>query len=260
MTNPELNVLIVDDEPPARARLQQLVEELPGWRVCASCGNGNEALDLVARLQPAVVLLDIRMPGMGGLEAAQHLCAFDRPPAVIFTTAYDSYALAAFDAQAVDYLLKPIRRERLADALGRAQRLRAAEVGALREAQQPAVRRSHLAVRVRDQLRLIPLRDVRFFRAEQKYVTIVHAGGEDLTDESLKDLEQEFVADFLRVHRSLLVAIRAVEALERDEEGRWWIRLRAPARDRLPVSRRQIGELKRRLGAAPTRICEQRLS
>jgi two-component system response regulator AlgR len=248
MTAPELSVLIVDDEPPARQRLEQLVAELPGWRVAASCASGHEALAQVATLNPAVVLLDIRMPGMDGLETAQHLSVLDQAPAVIFTTAYDKYALAAFDAQAVGYLLKPIRRERLADALTRARRLRGAELSAIRTAQQPAARRTHMAVRVREQLRLIPLREIQFFRAELKYVTIVTSSGEELTDESLKDLAAEFGDDFVRVHRSYLVAIRAVAALERDAEGHWWISLRDSARDRLPVSRRQLALLKQRIG------------
>jgi two-component system response regulator AlgR len=239
-------VLIVDDEPPARQRLEQLVAELPDWRVCGVCGSGEDALDRIPALRPAVVLLDIRMPGMGGLEAAKHMSVLAPPPAVIFTTAYDQYALAAFDSHAVGYLLKPIRRERLADALERAERLRLGSLDALRKSQRPITRRSHIAVRVREQLRLIPLREIQFFRAEQKYVTIVHDGGEDLTDEALKDLAEEFAAEFVRVHRSYVVATRAIARIERDATGHW-IGLRGIDGLRLPVSRRQLGELRRRL-------------
>ena len=246
----ENTVLIVDDEPPARQRLEQLVDELPGWRVCGVCASGEDALERIFALQPEVVLLDIRMPGMGGLEAAKHLSVLAEPPAVVFTTAYDEYALAAFESHAVGYLLKPIRRERLADALARAARLSPRSVDALRGGHQHAARRSHIAVRVRDQLRLIPLKDIRFFRAEQKYVTIVHERGEDLSDEALKDLADEFAEEFVRVHRSYVVATRAVDTLERDERGHWWLSLRGRDGLRLPVSRRQVTDLKRRLGAA----------
>jgi len=250
MTAQPLSVLIVDDEPPARQRLERLIAELPDWRVAAACGSGEEALALVGELAPSVVLLDIRMPGMGGLEAAHHLSALGQPPAVIFTTAYDRYALEAFDSHAVGYLLKPIRLERLADALRRAARLKAADIASVRSAQQPPVKRRHIAVRVREQLRLIAVQDILFFRAEQKYVTIVHREGEELTDESLKELGEEFTTDFARVHRSFLVAIRAVQAIERDLDGHWWVRLRDPQAPRIPVSRRQQSELKKRIGAS----------
>ena len=120
-----LSVLIVDDELPARERLQRLVEELPGCDVAGVCSNGADALALAGKLKPAVVLLDIRMPGMTGIEVARHLGAFEHPPAIVFTTAYDEYALQAFESQAVGYLLKPVRSERLGQALRQASRLTA---------------------------------------------------------------------------------------------------------------------------------------
>jgi two-component system response regulator AlgR len=241
-----LSVLIVDDELPARERLQRLVGELPGCAVAGVCANGSDALALIRRLGPAVVLLDIRMPGMTGIEVARHLGALEHPPAVVFTTAYDEYALEAFEAQAVGYLLKPVRRERLEEALKHAARLSASQLHRLSTAEQPLAARQHVAVRVRDELKLIPVKSIRYFEADQKYVTVRHAGGEDLLDEPLKQLEEEFARDFVRAHRSLLVAIAHVEALERTGEDSYALRLRGEP-EPLPVSRRQAAELRRRL-------------
>ncbi len=248
MNDATRSVLIVDDEPPARERLERLVGELPGWAVAATCATGIEALSLAGRLNPAVVLLDIRMPGMTGIEVARHLGALERPPAVVFTTAYDEYALQAFDSQAVGYLLKPVRRERLEQALQHAARLAAPQLRGLAAPATlaaPFAARQHVAVRVRDELKLIPVKEIRFFRAEQKYVTVRHGRGEDLIDESLRALEEEFARDFVRAHRSLLVAVAHVEALERTVDG-YALRLRGEAQT-LPVSRRQVADLRKRL-------------
>ena len=240
-----LGVLVVDDEQPARERLQRLVAELPGFSVTGACANGTDALALVGKLQPAVVLLDIRMPGMTGIEVARHLGALEEPPAIVFTTAYDEYALQAFESHAVGYLLKPVRRERLEDALKHASRLSPPQLRELATSEQPLAVRQHVAARVRDELKLIPVKDIRFFRAEQKYVTVRHGRGEDLIEESLRQLEDEFARDFVRVHRSLLVAVAQIEALERTVEG-YELRLRGEA-EALPVSRRQVADLRKRL-------------
>ena len=245
-TNP-LNVLIVDDELPARERLQRLVEELPGCTVAGVCSNGADALPLVGKLKPSVVLLDIRMPGMTGIEVARHLGALEHPPAIVFTTAYDEYALEAFESQAVGYLLKPVRSERLAQALKQASRLRAPQLAALAAPEAPLAARQHVAVRVRDELKLIPVKDIRYFRADQKYVTVRHSRGEDLIDESLKQLEEEFARDFVRAHRSILVAIAHVEVLERASgDDSYALRLRGET-EPVAVSRRQLAELRKRL-------------
>ena len=246
MTTVERKVLIADDELPARERLQRLLLELPGFGVAASCGTGAEALELIGRLKPDIVLLDIRMPGMTGIEVARHLSALDRPPAVIFTTAYEQYAIEAFEAHAVGYLLKPVRRERLAAALEHAARLGKPLLRELADEKVFAPRR-HVAVRVRDDLKLIPIDAIAYFRAEQKYVTIRHGSGEDLLEESLRNLEIEFATAFVRAHRNLLVAIDHVEALEREADGSYRIRMRGSG-ERLAVSRRQLAELKARLG------------
>ncbi|HVS23601.1 MAG TPA: response regulator, partial [Gammaproteobacteria bacterium] len=174
-----LSVLIVDDEQPARERLRRLVEELPGWVVAADCANGADALPLVGRLHPAVALLDIRMPGMTGIELARHFGALEHPPAIVFTTAYDEYALEAFESQAVGYLLKPVRRERLEEALKHASRLSAPQLRGISSPEQPLATRQHVAVRARDELKLIPVKEIRYFRADQKYVTVCHTQGEE---------------------------------------------------------------------------------
>ncbi len=239
-----LNVLIVDDEPHARERLERLVGELPDCEVVGLCGTGPEALRLVTELEPTVVLLDIRMPGMSGIEAARHLSTLPEGPAVVFTTAYDEYALAAFDTQAVGYLMKPVRKERLEQALRQAARLTAAQLKMVAASGREIEQRQHIAVRVRDALRLIPIKDIQFFRADQKYVSVYHTGGEDLIDESLADLAEEFSAEFSRIHRSILVSVGHLEAVERDRVGRHFVRIRG--RDEsLPVGRRQVSDLKR---------------
>lgn len=244
-----LRVLIVDDELPARERLQRLVSELPGCAVAGVCSNGADALALVGKLAPSVVLLDIRMPGMTGLEVARHLGTLADPPAIVFTTAYDEYALEAFESQAVGYLLKPVRSERLAQALKQASRLRATQLLGLGTPGAPLAARQHVAVRVRDELKLIPVKEIRYFRADQKYVTVRHSRGEDLIDESLKELEEEFARDFVRAHRSILVAIAHVESLERaGGDDSYSLRLRGEA-EPLAVSRRQLAELRKRLAS-----------
>jgi two-component system response regulator AlgR len=239
-----LKILIVDDEPPARERLRSLLAEIGGAEVIAEAGTGNQALGQAAALTPDVVLLDVRMPGMDGIETARHLSALDEPPAVIFTTAYDQYAVNAFETRAVGYLLKPIRKEKLAAALAQAGRLTRPQLQRLAAAAKTE-RRTHIAARHREGLRLIPVEEVLCFLAEQKYTTVRHARGEDLIEDSLRALEEEFAADFVRIHRNALVSVRHLERIERNAEGQSFVRLRgceAP----LAVSRRMAGELRER--------------
>jgi two-component system response regulator AlgR len=241
-------LLIVDDEAPARERLERLVAEIPGWEVSGTCASGLEALDLVGKQNPAVVLLDIRMPGINGIEVARHLARLDAPPAVVFTTAYDEFALQAFDSCAVGYVLKPVRRERLAAALGQAARLSDGTLRSLGETQRDFAAREQIAVKVRDELRLVAVANVRYFRADQKYTTVRHVDGDELIEESLKHLEDEFSRAFVRIHRSVLVALAHVEAIERTADGGYRVKIRN-SEERLTVSRRQISELKSRLAA-----------
>jgi len=239
-----VKVMIVDDEPPARDRLRRLLEEIAGCECIGEAGNGQEAIALVSRLGPDVVLMDIRMPGMDGVEAARHLNSLDQPPAVIFTTAYDEYAVRAFETQAAGYLLKPVRREKLAEALEGASRLTRPQLAAIARVA-PTRRRTHLSVRVRGELRLIPVEDVLYFLADQKYVTVRHRGGEELIEESLKSLEEEFDPDFVRIHRNALVAARHMASIERDPDGQYSVRLRELP-DALQVSRRLASDLLKR--------------
>ncbi len=237
-----LAVLVVDDEAPARERLARLVGEIDGARVIGEAATGREALDKVQALAPDVVLLDVRMPDMDGIETARHLSALPQPPAVVFTTAYDEYALAAFEAQAIGYLLKPVRHDKLAAALATARRLSRPLPTAL----SAGTRRSHFAARARDQLKLVPVADVLACVADQKYVTLHHRDGIDLIEESLRSIEEEFGSDFVRVHRNALAAVRHVAAVDRDAEGRYHVRLR-DSELRLEVSRRLASDLLRRL-------------
>jgi two-component system response regulator AlgR len=214
-----MDVLIADDEPLARERLAALLAELGGHRVVAAVGDGRSALDACLTQPPDVVLMDIEMPEMDGLEAARHLAGMESPPAVVFCTAYDEHALAAFEAAAVDYLLKPVRAERLAAALQRAAERRAGRKQAVAAPALPGRARTHLAARLRGSLRLIPVADVRYLQAEEKYVVVHHARGEDLVEDSLKGLEAEFAGRFLRIHRNCLVAREQFSELRRSPEG-----------------------------------------
>lgn len=241
-----MKVLIVDDEAPARERLKSLLKERPEAELAGEAGNGRDALELWERTQADVVLLDIRMPVMDGLETARHLAAQERPPAVIFTTAYNEFAVEAFDAHAIAYLLKPVRAEKLAAALAGAGRVNRMQLTQLGAGSQPA--RRHICAKLRDKLHVVPVENVLCFVADQKYVTVHHTGGELLIDESLKDLEQEFAGRFLRVHRNALVAVAQVERLEKDETGHLQVYMRGRT-EPLEVSRRLVSEVRERLRA-----------
>jgi len=240
----KLRVLIVDDEPPARERLRSLLAEIADTEVAGEAVNGREALERTHALSPDVVLLDVRMPGMDGLETARHLNVLEEPPAVIFTTAYDEYAVEAFEAHAVGYLLKPVRKEQLAAALARAGRLTRAQLQKLAAAGAGA-RRTHIAARAREGLKLIPIEEVQYFLADRKYTTVAHLNGEELIEDSLRLLESEFGAAFVRIHRNALVAVKYLERIERGTDGQYFVRLRGCAAP-LAVSRRMAGELKER--------------
>ena len=240
-----VKILLVDDEPLARQRLAALVRELGGHDLVAEAGNGREAVELAGEHAADVVLLDVAMPVMDGLEAARHLATLPSPPALVFCTAFDQHALAAFEAAAVDYLVKPVRAERLAEALERARRHCAASAP-------PALpdgsdrRRSHLSARLRGSLRLIPVDDVRYLQAEEKYVVVHHARGEDLIEESLKSLETEFADRFIRIHRNCLVAADEFAELRRGPDGQVHALLRNGG-EPLEVSRRCLPTLRERL-------------
>ncbi len=239
-----MKVLIVDDEAPARTRLEDMVGNMEACEVCGLAANGSEALEMASRFQPDVLLMDIRMPGMDGMEAAHHLQAMEQPPAIIFTTAYNDYALQAFETHAVDYLLKPVRQERLAEALQNAQRLTRVQVAALNETQEQSAVRERICARVRGALQLIPVADIRYFQADQKYVTVSTAGMSVLIEETLKSLEEEFAQLFVRIHRNALVAKRYITGLEKDDEGRACVRL-DDVDATLEVSRRHVSQVRK---------------
>ncbi|GIZ10865.1 LytTR family DNA-binding domain-containing protein [Pseudomonas sp. NCCP-436] len=242
-----MNVLIVDDEPLARERLTRLVGELEGYRVLEpSASNGEEALALIDSLKPEVVLLDIRMPGLDGLQVAARLCEREAPPAVIFCTAHDEFALEAFQVSAVGYLVKPVRPESLSEALKKAERPNRVQLAALtRPAAKSGAPRSHISARTRKGIELIPLEQVIYFIADHKYVTLRHEGGEVLLDEPLKALEDEFGDQFVRIHRNALVARERIERLHRTPLGHFQLFLKGLEGDSLVVSRRHVAGVRK---------------
>ena len=245
-----MRILIVDDEAPARERLRQLLEDDGEHAVVGEASDGKKALQLAQDVAPDVVLLDIRMPGMDGIETAHHLNSFETPPAVVFATAYDEYAIQAFEASAIGYVLKPVRRERLRKALELAGRLSNSVLGEVAEKSQLSSRRNHVCTRSMGELKLIPVEDVYLFVADQKYVSVLHANGRDLIDDSLKSLEEEFQDDFVRIHRGALVAVGAIDSLKKMDDGRTHVVLRniVPENDDgLAISRRHLTNVKRRL-------------
>ena len=256
-----LRVLVVDDEAPARARLRDLLGDVAGQQPNALVGmaaNGVEALRLLEDAAADVVLADIRMPVMDGVELARHLARLPEPPALVFVTAYDQYAVQAFELAAVDYLLKPVRAQRLAEALERV-RVRRVPPAAEALATLAAGERGHFSVAERGRILLVPVAEVLYLRAELKYVTARTAAREYVLDESLVQIEQEFPRRFLRLHRNCLVALAAVAGVERaaerdgqkegerEVEPHWEVLLR-DLPERLPVSRRQWPAVRQALG------------
>ena len=238
-----MKVMIVDDEALARDRLSALLHELgDGYAVVGAAANGEEALELFAEQGADLVLMDIRMPVLDGLQAAITLSRSETPPAVIFVTAYEEHALQAFEAQAVDYLLKPVRKVRLQQALARARRLTLRQLQALGgEPERPV---PVLNANYRGGMQRLPLDQVVYLRAESKYVIAHHRHGELLLEESLKTLESRFGDWFLRVHRNALVARAALVGLERGADGSLHACLRG-CDERLEVSRRHQARIRR---------------
>ncbi len=245
-----MKVLIVDDEGPARERLRQIIDDLDGYEFAGEAGDGEQTISIVLETRPDIVLLDIRMPGISGLDTARHLNTLAHPPAVVFTTAYDEYAVEAFEARAVGYVLKPVRPGRLEAALEHASRLASTTLSEIAERSGVSSRRQHVCARVHDRLTLIPLQNIAYFQADQKYVAVHHDDGQCLIDESLKLLETEFADDFVRVHRGALVAVNRIETLDKTGDGKTRIVLRGHSLDddkQLIISRRHVAEVRRRL-------------
>ena len=248
-----MKVLVVDDEQPARERLRQILADEDGFDVVGEAGNGHDAISMCQELSPDVVLLDIRMPGLTGIETAHHLNTLEATPAIVFTTAYDEYAIDAFEARAVGYVLKPVRRARLTAALQQASRLNRAALNTIAADARMATSRQHICAQSHDELKLIPIESVMCFRADQKYITVDHTDGEDLIDESLKALAEEFNDRFVRIHRSALVAVASIDRIEKTEDGKCHVILRKPSHvddNPLIISRRHLAEVRRRLKGA----------
>jgi two-component system response regulator AlgR len=243
-----IKVFIADDEAPARERLKELLHDIAGdvpTVVAGEAANGIEALERLPSSGAQVLLVDIRMPGMDGLELARHVSSLENAPAVVFVTAHDKHAVEAFDLNALDYLLKPVRAARLATALKKAASAGAPRRESLaRAAEAP---REYLSVAERNRIVLVPVKDILFLRAEQKYVTVRTREREHLIEESLIALEREFCAPeliypFVRIHRNCLVARAVIRGFERtgggEEEAHWQVVIDGLP-ERLPVSRRQ---------------------
>jgi two-component system response regulator AlgR len=243
LATPEVpRILIADDEAPARQRLRDLLDECREafpLAIVDEARNGREALGVLGREKVDVVLLDIRMPEMDGMEAARHIAGMAQPPAIIFTTAFDAYAIKAFEVNAIDYLLKPIRRERLLAALAKVRTGPAVSRQALDAAATEP--RRHLSIHERGRIHLVAVSEILYLRAELKYVTVRTAEREFLVEESLQHLEEEFEPAFVRIHRNCLVARAAIAGFERnseESESGWAVVIRATG-EKLPVSRRQ---------------------
>lgn len=238
----KLRIFLVDDEPPALNRLQDVLADCRAdypHEVVGTAQNGPEAIEKLV-LQPAdLVLTDINMPGMSGLELARHLGRLHHRPAVVFCTAFDEFAVQAFEVHALDYLLKPIRRDRLESALARAKELPHANADALASLL-PTARR-FFSVAERGRVRLVPVETVLFLKAELKYVTLKTKESEYLLEESLTQLEAEFGDRFLRIHRNCLIAREKLQGFERGRDAfqGQWMALLADCTEKLPVSRRQ---------------------
>lgn len=230
-----MKILIVDDEPLARSRLQDLLDDIGGHNVIGEASNGEQALSQIEEHHPDLVLLDIHMPGIDGLDVAKKISLKPSPPAVIFTTAYSEHALKAFDNDAIDYLLKPIRQARLEQALCKVSP---------HVTDKSDTTRHHISAQVLGSIKLIPIEDIYYFQSDSKYVVVYHRGGEVLIDDSLKSLEQEFSDHFTRIHRNALVADVYIEGLEKIANGQFQLRL-VNCPTPLEVSRRQLPSVRK---------------
>lgn len=234
-----MKIVMADDEQLALSRLERLIDEVSGFEVVGTAKNGKEAIEKATENQADILLLDIRMPGMDGIEAASHLSQLEKPPAVIFTTAYDEHAIEAFRVQAIGYLLKPIQATQLEAALRQAQQLKQGQLQALKTAEIIPQARQHICALHLGRLSLIPIKEVTYCTADNKYTEIHSLKETVLVDESLKSLEQAFPNHFLRIHRSTLVGIPFIQDLTMKDSGE--AELRITGSDvLLSVSRRQL--------------------
>ncbi|NVJ59174.1 MAG: response regulator transcription factor [Gammaproteobacteria bacterium] len=239
-----MNILITDDEYLARNRVQRLLLEIDPNHTVFEAENGVDAIKQCTNNNIDLIFMDIRMPDMDGLEAAWHLSKTETPPAIIFVTAYDDYALKAFSVNAIDYLLKPVKRENLIKAIEKAGKLNQTQLSKLNTKESNLGQRQHISTKLRGEIHLIPIRDIYFFQADQKYVNVCHKNGEALIEEPLKQLEQEFSDQFVRVHRSALVNKRIIEGLVKDKSGQLLMTLKETDH-KLEVSRRHAPDIRK---------------
>ncbi len=241
-----MKILIVDDEQLARERLHRQLDELNEGYEIIEADNGLTAIEQSQKYNPEIVLLDIRMPGIDGLEAANKLSELETPPAIIFTTAYDEYALKAFDSHAIAYLLKPVRKEKLNKAIHSAKQLNRVQLQNIQH-DNIETKERYLSVRIHSGVRKIDLNDIYCFHAEQKYVTVKYREGEVLIEESLKSLESRFGDTFIRIHRNALVAKQQLKAIRKDQQGRYLTELK-DIDEKIEVSRRHVAAVRKFLG------------
>lgn len=242
-----MRVVICDDEPLARERLKRIMQE-EGHEVVGEGATGLEGIEQVKATHPDVILLDIRMPKMDGIRCAKELSELDNPPAIIFVTAYDHYAIAAFKAHAIGYLLKPANREELNEAMARAAVLNTAQLSEMRRLEERVAQpsRQHIAARTHRGIELIALSDIYYFYAEQKYVQMRHKNGAVLIDETLKDLEKEFGDMFFRIHRNALINLDYLAMLEVVDQDHYRVRFKG-IDEKLAVSRRHLPVLREKI-------------
>ena len=239
-----LKVLVVDDEALARSRLRTLLGDCvaPAARVAAEAADAVQAMTALQRELFDVVLLDIRMPGLDGLALAQTIAALPQPPAVVFVTAHSEHAVQAFEVEAMDYLTKPVRLERLQQALQKVERLAQSQ-----RALRPDLPDEMLIIQDRGRTERVPLAEVLYFKAELKYITVRTASRSYILDGSLSEMEERHAAQFMRIHRNALIARCAIRALEKHfdpEEGEGWaVRLNG-IDEVLAVSRRQLSAVR----------------
>ncbi len=243
-----MDILICDDEPLALERLSRLVTQL-GHQVTGYATHGQQAVELARSLEPDVVLLDIQMTEMDGLACAQYLRQLEPMPAIIFCTAYDHHALDAFKSNAEGYLLKPVMQQELQQVLDHLIRLTQAQVSCLKQKEtmeELKISRHQIAAKTYRGVELVPVENVYYFLADQKYVTVRHKNGSVLIDETLKDLETEFGDQFIRIHRNALVSVNYLDGLEVVSSGQYQVRCRE-LEERLAVSRRHLPNLRERI-------------
>lgn len=229
-----MKYLVIDDEFLARARLRELILRIDPEAEIIEAENGQAAIEMCENHVPDTALVDIRMPGISGIELVYHLSALEHTPTVIFTTAYTEYALEAFDANAIDYLLKPVQIDRLRRALKKAEPITKVQTDSLRK----STRSLHISITQKGKIKLVPIKDICFLKAENKYLLVKTLREEYLMNDTLNNLEKELGDEFLRVHRNALISTAHLEGLEKNQEGQWCVFFRGIP-DQIEISRRQ---------------------